>query len=110
MNKSWVLQQLHQAQYYLDCIVRDLEAAKDDDGFGEFSAQLPFVYRHLNCSWNTRGASDVEIDKALKCDECESVKWRGFPHDLEVFLHDSDVQPSASPEPPPRGSSSEAHD
>jgi hypothetical protein len=89
MNKPWVLQQLKQAHHNLGEIIREVEADTDeDDGFPIFYAQLPFVYRHLNCAWNTKLATDAEIAEAFKTKKSESAEWKGFPRELEPFIHD----------------------
>ena len=89
MNKPWVLQQLKQAHHNLRTMIEEIEAdTGEDDGFPIFYAQLPFVYRHLNCAWNSKRATDAEIDEAFKTKKTESAEWKGFPHELEPFIHD----------------------
>ena len=87
MNKPWVLQQLDQAHFELGQLI-DRIRADEDDGFPELQVRLPFVYRHLNCAWNTRQASDEEIDEGFKTQRSQTADWRGFPHDLDSLIHD----------------------
>jgi hypothetical protein len=89
MNKPWVLLQLKSAQHTLRTMIEEMEAdTDDDDGFPFFYTQLPFVYRHLNCAWNSKFATDAEIDEAFASKKGESAEWKGFPRDLEPFIHD----------------------
>ena len=70
-------------------MIEEIQAdTDDDDGFPIFYARLPFVYRNLNCAWNSRFKTDEEIEEAMKTKKSESREWRGFPHDLDLFIHD----------------------
>lgn len=85
MNKQFVLQQLRETRDQLDDLIREVEA--DDNGFGVFYTQLPFIYRSLNLSWNSTQKPEAEFFRALK-EERQSRELWGFPHDLDLFVHD----------------------
>ena len=85
MNKPMVLFHLRGAREMLEQIIKDVEAGKEHDGFPEFYAQLPFVYRNLNRAWNIRFKADDEIAKMSKHESEGSYR---FPHDLSPFISD----------------------
>jgi len=81
--------QLIQAQHHLDEMIKEIKEDTEHDGSPSLSAHLPFVYRKLNCAWNSRAATDAEIDAAFQSKLSESTEWKGFPRDLETQLHNS---------------------
>jgi hypothetical protein len=88
MNKPWVLMQLIEAQHHLDEMIKEIKTDDEHDGFPSLSVHLPFVYRHLNCAWNSRDATYTEIDAAFQSKLSESPAWKGFPKELEHQIHD----------------------
>jgi hypothetical protein len=80
MNKVYVLTNLEDAKELLTNLIREIED-DNEDGFGQFFALLPFVYRQLNRAWNGRFATDQELIEGTHFDA-------GFPQDLELFIRD----------------------
>lgn len=88
MNKPWVLHELDAAHRELGELIERIRADGEHDGFPDFYARLPFIYRHLNFAWRARDATDKQIGEALATKQSEKAEWRGFPHDLDPFIHD----------------------
>jgi hypothetical protein len=87
MNKTFVLSELTYAREYLTKAIQDIEG-DDGDGFGQFHAQLPFIYRHLNLAWNGKMLSDREISDSLISGKSHPEEWLDFPQELEIFIRD----------------------
>jgi hypothetical protein len=85
MNKPQVLFHLRAARLQLDDMVKDIEADDAHDGFPEFYALLPFVYRNLNRAWNSR---DKTGDEMFNMSREESEKFCRFPDDLSPSISD----------------------
>jgi len=80
--------QLTQAQHHLDELIKEIKADTEHDGAPSLSVLLPFIYRKLNCAWNSRDTTDTEIDAAFQSKLSESPAWKGFPKELEHQIHD----------------------
>jgi len=80
------MQQLREARDKLADLIREIDS--DDNGFGVFQAQLPFIYRNLNLAWNSTRKSDEEFFRAFQESQGSSREFYGFPHDLDPFIHD----------------------
>ena len=85
MNKPFVIQQLREARDQLDDLIREVDA--DENSFGVFYSQLPFIYRSLNLAWNSTQKPEEEFFRVLK-QEGQSRELWGFPRDLDTFIHD----------------------
>jgi hypothetical protein len=85
MNKTQVLFHLGGARIHLDEMIKAIESDREHDGFPEFYAQLPFVYRNLNRAWNIRFKNDEEL---AGLSEVEAKRVYLFPEDLNHFISD----------------------
>ena len=80
MNRALVLHELGEAH---EALSRMLQEARQDPewGIGEFTAEMPHLYHHLNFAWNARESHNA-IGQAS---DIEFRRWSAFPDDLPMF-------------------------
>ena len=85
MNKPQVLFDLQAAHYELGELIKKVENDVEHDGFPQFYALLPFVYRKLNLAWNTR---DMSHEQVFQLTDAECKMMCRFPEELAAFVSD----------------------
>lgn len=83
MNKSQVLHYLRSAYSQLNEMITEIEVDQEDDGFPQFYALLPFVYRDLNRAWNKR---DLNFQVESTLTESERENLCRFPEELAPLV------------------------
>lgn len=80
MNRELVLHNLTEAH---EALTRMLEEAREDPewGAGEFFAEMPHLYHHINTAWNARDSTN----KVGQASATEFREWSAFPTDLPMF-------------------------
>ncbi len=84
MNLKNIKFHLEEAQEELDAIVNQISKNKDYE-YGEFSVAMSHLYHHLNTAWNSRDASEKEVQE---CADQNFKKWRRFPRQDELIFDD----------------------
>ena len=80
MNREVVLHELAEAHEALSAMLRD--AQRDPEwGIGDFAAEMPHLYHHLNTAWNARDTRNAVGQGTPD----EFRRWSGFPTDLPMF-------------------------
>jgi len=82
MNKAWVIFHLKEAQEELNRTIIEIEK-QDDYDFGEFVISMGHLYHHLNTAWNSKNASEAQVNNST---EDDFFTWRRFPKDIEIYL------------------------
>ena len=84
MNKENIVFHLQEAKEELDRIISEFQRNPEYES-AEYLVQMSHLYHHINTAWNSRDASEKEVEE---CSEENFNKWRQFP-DAEGLLLDS---------------------
>jgi hypothetical protein len=80
MNRTLVLHELGEAHEALSRMLQ--EARQDPDwDIGEFAAEMPHLYHHINFAWNARNSRNA----VGQVTDLEFKRWSTFPNDLPMF-------------------------
>ena len=82
MQKDYILFHLNEAKEALDEIINDLKSNSEYDT-PEFEVDIQHLYHHINTAWNSKFASNKEIEE---CSGEDFNKWRDFPTDIEMSV------------------------
>ena len=82
MNRSWVRFHLEEAHEELTSILSHI---KLDEEYSEadFRVAMEHLYHHVNFAWNTRNASNTEVE-AEDTDMSYFYSGRKFPKDIPL--------------------------
>ena len=89
MNRDQVLFHLSEAGDAIASTIRDLRA-DPEYGDAEYWVELQHIYHHLNTAWNSRDASQTQVDSASDAD---FNRWSAFPTDLPMMEVHGDGRP-----------------
>ena len=82
MNLPNILYNLEEAKEELDRIITDIKKNEDYE-YGEYLVAMGHLYHHLNTAWNSRNASEKEVEE---CSDKNFKKWRRFPKNNELIF------------------------
>lgn len=81
MNREQVLLHLGEARDAIEAALDSIRSTPNYD-YGEYWVEMQHIYHHLNTAWNSRDASDVEVQAATDDD---FNRWSAFSRDLPMM-------------------------
>ena len=81
MNRDWVVFHLTEARDEINKTLAEINETPDYD-YGEFWVAMQHLYHHANTAWNSRDATQTQVENAT--DE-DFNRWSQFPSDLPTM-------------------------
>ena len=80
MNNPWILFHLLEAQEELTRTIKELEVDPPEDD-AVFRVGIEHLYHHLNTAWNSRHATDAQLQSPS---DDQFGEWSDFPPDISM--------------------------
>jgi len=81
VNRDWVVFHLTEARDEINKTLAEINETPDYD-YGEFWVAMQHLYHHANTAWNSRDATQTQVENAT--DE-DFNRWSQFPSDLPTM-------------------------